>query len=82
MNELSNLEFTPMKGILGFGRRLAHQFGFGHLWDGEEGIESVARQKLEEMGVPKGPVKLAGDQAAMTPRQFAEHVKFIKRRKR
>jgi len=82
MNDLTNIEFTPMNGLLGIGRRLAHHFGFGHMWDGDEGIESVARQKLEEMGVPKGPVKLGADQTAMTPRQIAEHLRFIKRRRK
>ena len=75
------IHFTPMKGALSIGRLLAERFGLGELWEGEDGFEGVARQKLAELGVPEKPLALTGPQASMTPRQMAEQAGFIKRRR-
>jgi len=70
--------FTPMKGALSIARTLAEHFGVSQLFEGEDGIEGVLRQKLKELGVPEKPVELNGAQG-MTVRQMAEESGFIKR---
>ena len=74
-------EFRPMQGLLHLGQKLASAFGFGEMWEGEDGFEGVMRQKLSELGVPDKPIPLSGPQS-MTPRQMAEQSGFIKRRHR
>ena len=76
-----SLEFRPMHGLLKLGEQIARHFGLSNIWDGEEGLGAVAREKLREIGVPEKPVPLTGEKA-LTPRQMAERVGFIKRRKR
>jgi hypothetical protein len=75
------LEFRPMHGLLKIGEQLARRFGLFEMWDGEEGLGAVAREKLKEIGVPDKPVPLSG-QKAVTPLQMADRVGFIKKRKR
>ena len=76
----SRVEFTPMKGLLNLGEIIAKRFGLMNIWGGEEGLSAVAREKLREVGVPEKSVTLVDEK--MTPRQMAERVGFIKKRKR
>lgn len=77
---MNKVEFTPMQGILNVGEIIARRFGLMRIFAGEEGLGSVIREKLKDMGVPDKPVTLVD--ADMTPRQMAERVGFIKKRKR
>jgi hypothetical protein len=74
------VQFTPAKGLLAVGKRLADHLGLGQLWEGQNGLEGVIEQKLNEIGVPQKPIDITGPQG-LTVRQFAEESGFIKRRK-
>lgn len=71
------IEFTPVQGLLAVGRRLAAHLGLGEIWQGEEGLEGVVRQKLKEVGMPE---RVSVQSRDVTVRGLAENAGFIKRR--
>ena len=85
MNALHSIPivFTPLNGLMAIGDKLAALFEakFGvKLWHGDEGLRGVIQQKLTELGVPEKPIQLTGS-PEITPRAFAKHVGFIRRKK-
>jgi hypothetical protein len=79
--KITPIEFTPMKGLLSIGEKLAAAFGLTQIWAGHDGIEGVMRQKLNEMGIPESSIEISA-QEGLTPRQMAEKSGFIKRKRR
>jgi hypothetical protein len=79
----TTLEFTPMAGLLGIARNLAESFGLSSIWEGENNLEGVVRDKLAQLGIPQQPIQLlqAGG-PGLTPRQMAERAGIIGRRHR
>jgi hypothetical protein len=73
--------FTPHRGLLALAERvvrLAERKTGLQLWDGEDGVGSVVQQKLKELRVPEKPIQLG---RVVTPRQLAEEVGFVKRKR-
>jgi len=85
MNALHSIPivFTPLNGLMAVADAVASAFErrFNvRLWHGDEGLRGVIQQKLTEMGVPEKPIQLTGS-PDITPRAFAEHIGFIRRKK-
>ena len=70
--------FTPHKGLLSVGRKLAERFGALDLWDGDEGLGAVASDLLKQAGLSDKPVSLV----APTPLKMAEQAGLVKPRRR
>lgn len=75
--------FTPLNSLMAVADRIAwmieRKFNIA-LWQGEDGLRGVIQQKLTEMGVPQKPIQLTGS-PDITPRAFAEHIGFVRRKK-
>ena len=70
--------FTPHKGLLAVGRKLAERFGMVDLWDGDEGLGAVAGELLKSAGLSDKPVSLV----APTPLKMAENIGVVKARRK
>jgi len=68
------LVFTPRKGLLSLGQKLAAHVGLSHLWDGAEGLGAVVEAGLDQAGVPA--------EIPLTPMEAAKRAGVVKTRKR
>lgn len=75
---MNSVTFTPHQGLMALAEkvtRMIEQRTGVPLWDGEEGMQAVCKQKLDELGVSTEPIRL-------TPRLAAEQTGIVKRRKK
>src|SRR5438552_10482916 len=47
------VQFTPLQGLVSVARTLAARMGLQEMWPGPDGLESVVREKLTQVGVPE-----------------------------
>jgi len=62
--------FTPRKGLLSLGQKLAAHVGLSHLWDGAEGLGAVIEAGLDQAGVPA--------EISLTPMEAAKRAGVLK----